>query len=80
MLLAAGGRWSFRGKDAGSVRIGVIRARLRTPPRGEQRGRAAQPVFRQALLSGPGRGSERETRGPYLTQPAACGPQPVAAH
>ena len=45
MLLVAGVRWSFRGKDAGSVRIGVIRARLRTPPRGEQRGPAASEYF-----------------------------------
>jgi hypothetical protein len=45
MLLVAGVRWSFRGKDAGSVRIGAIRARLRTPPRGEQRGPAASEYF-----------------------------------
>jgi hypothetical protein len=45
MLLVAGVRWSFRGKDAGSVRIDEIRARLRTPHRGEQRGPAAQPYF-----------------------------------
>ena len=48
--LVAGVRWSFRGKDAGSVRISAIRARLRTPPRGEQRGPAAQTVLRQTLL------------------------------
>jgi hypothetical protein len=45
MLLVAGVRWSFRGKDAGSVRIGVIRSRLRTRPRGEQRGLAASEYF-----------------------------------
>jgi hypothetical protein len=39
-----------RGKDAGSARISAIRARLRTPPRGEQRGPAVQTAFRQALL------------------------------
>ena len=50
MPLVAGVRWSFRGKDAGSARISSIRARLRTPPRGEQRGPAAQTAFRQALL------------------------------
>ena len=43
MALVAGVRWSFRGKDAGSVRTGSIRARLRTQHRGEQRGPAAQP-------------------------------------
>src|SRR5438034_552849 len=39
---AAGVRWSFRGKDAGSARIRPIRARLRTRHRGEQRAPAAQ--------------------------------------
>ena len=38
-LLVAGARWSFRGKDAGSVRIEEIRARLRT----QSSGRAARP-------------------------------------
>ena len=51
MPLVAGVRWSFRGKDAGSARIDEIRVRLRTRPRGEQRGPAAQTVFRQALLT-----------------------------
>jgi glyoxylase-like metal-dependent hydrolase (beta-lactamase superfamily II) len=32
--LVAGARWSFRGKDAGSVRTRKVRARLRTPHRG----------------------------------------------
>ena len=50
MLFAVGVRWSFRGKDAGSARIG-IRARLRTRPRGEQRGSTAQSAFRQGLLN-----------------------------
>ena len=50
MALAAGVRCSLPGKDAGSVRIDDIRARLRTPPGGEQRGPAAQPVFRRTLL------------------------------
>ena len=50
MSLVAGVRWSFRGKDAGSARSRRLRARLRTPPRGEQRGPAAQPSFRQTLL------------------------------
>ena len=48
--LVAGVRWSFRGKDAGSARISEIRARLRTRPRGEQRGPAALTVLRQTLL------------------------------
>src|SRR3989442_12767853 len=47
--LVAGVRWSFRGKDAGSARSRRLRVRLRTPPRGEQRGPAAQSVFRQVL-------------------------------
>ena len=38
MRFVAGVRWSFPGKDAGSVRVDEIRARLRTPPGGEQRG------------------------------------------
>ena len=49
MLLAGGVRWSFRGKDAGSVRIRRIRARLRTRPRGERRAPTAQASFRQTL-------------------------------
>src|SRR4029453_11795547 len=48
--LVAGARWSFRGKDAGSVRSRRLWARLRTQHRGEQRVPAAQSVFRQALL------------------------------
>ena len=47
--LAAGARWSFRGKDAGSARSRGLRARRRTPPRSEQRVPAAQPSFRQGL-------------------------------
>jgi len=35
---ALGVRWSFRGKDAGSVRTWKVRARLRTQHPGEQRG------------------------------------------
>jgi hypothetical protein len=50
IALVLGVRWSFRGKDAGSVRIQRIRARLRTPPWGEQGAPRAQPVFRQVLL------------------------------
>jgi hypothetical protein len=42
MPLVARVRCSFRGKDAGSVRSRRLRTRLRTPHRGEQRGRAAQ--------------------------------------
>src|SRR3954470_15940222 len=49
IALAVGARWSFRGEDAGSVRSRRLRARLRTPPRGEQRVPAAQPLFRQFL-------------------------------
>jgi hypothetical protein len=59
MALVLGVRWSFRGKDAGSVRIHWIRARLRTRPRGEQRAPRAQPVFRQALLDASGEGRNR---------------------
>src|SRR6266702_3660081 len=33
--LVVGVRWSFRGKDAGSVNSGKLLARLRAPPRGE---------------------------------------------
>src|SRR5438309_2340626 len=47
--LVVGVRWSVRGKDAGSVRSRRLRARLRTPPRGEQRGPATQTTFRQVL-------------------------------
>ncbi len=50
--LVVGVRCSFRGKDAGSVRSGALRARPRTPHRGEQRGPTAQTLFRQALLAG----------------------------
>jgi hypothetical protein len=50
IALVARVRCSSPGKDAGSVRIDEIRARLRTPPGGEQRGLAAQPVLRQTLL------------------------------
>jgi hypothetical protein len=39
MVLAVGVRWSFRGKDAGSVRSEELRARLRT----QSSGRAARP-------------------------------------
>jgi hypothetical protein len=39
-----------RGKDAGSVRILVIRARLRTPPRAVQRGPAAQRFIVKGAL------------------------------
>src|SRR5213592_3220108 len=49
--LVVGVRWSFRGKDAGSVNSRKLLARLRTPPRGVQRGPTAQTAFRQALLS-----------------------------
>jgi hypothetical protein len=54
MLLVAGVRCSFRGKDAGSVRSRRLRARPRTPHRGEQRGPAAQTIFRQTLQLGGG--------------------------
>jgi hypothetical protein len=50
MLLVAGVRWSFRGKDAGSPGSEQLPGRLRTPPRGEQRGPAAQLTLRQTLL------------------------------
>src|SRR5262249_38271801 len=50
-LLVAGGRWSGRGKGAGSGRPWNVRARPRTLPRCEQRAPAAQPVFRQVLLN-----------------------------
>jgi hypothetical protein len=50
MSLVVGVRCSFRGKDAGSADSGCDRCGLRTRPRGEQRGPAAQPIFRQTLL------------------------------
>jgi peptidyl-prolyl cis-trans isomerase B (cyclophilin B) len=50
MSLVVGVRCSFRSKDAGSVGSGALRARPRTPHRGEQRGPAAQTLFRHALL------------------------------
>ena len=50
MLLVAGVRWSFRGKDAGSVRSQWLRTRPRTQSRGEQCGPAAQTIFRRTLL------------------------------
>ena len=62
MPLVAGVRWSFRGKDAGSPRISSIRGRVRTPPRGDQRGPAAQTVFRQSLLGGQRRARRLGTR------------------
>src|SRR5262249_1766352 len=43
--LVAGACWSFRGKDAGSVRTWKVRARPRTQRRGVQRFPAAQRVF-----------------------------------
>ena len=49
-MLVAGVRWALRGKDAGSVRSGVLRARPRTPHRSAQRGPAAQSLFCQTLL------------------------------
>src|SRR5205814_2313381 len=52
-LLVAGVRWPFRGKDAGRPNSGLLLGRLRTPPRGGQRGPAAQTRFRRALLSSP---------------------------
>ena len=45
MPLVVGVRCSFRGKDAGSARSQRLRARLRTRPRGEQRGLTAQLRF-----------------------------------
>jgi hypothetical protein len=50
MLLVAGVRWSFRGKDAGSPGSEELPGRLRTRPRGEQRGPVAQSTLRQTLL------------------------------
>jgi biotin carboxylase len=51
MSLVVGVRWSFRGKDAGSAcQHRSRRLRLRTQPRGEQRGPTAQPSFRRTLL------------------------------
>jgi MFS family permease len=47
-------RWSFRGKDAGSVRSRRLRAQLRTQPRSEQCSLAKQPSSRRALVE-PGR-------------------------
>jgi hypothetical protein len=54
MGLVAGVRWVVRGKDAGSVRIRWIRARLRTPHRGAQRGPAAQRLFAKPSWRGGG--------------------------
>src|SRR5919197_5420581 len=48
--LVVGVRWPFRGKDAGSPNSGQLLGRLRTRPRGGQRGPTAQTRFRQALL------------------------------
>src|SRR2546430_4754666 len=48
--LVVGVRWSFRGKDAGSVNSRKLLARLRTQPRGEQRGPTAQTACCHALL------------------------------
>ena len=48
--LVVGVRWSFRNKDAGSVRSLTLRARPRTQSSGEQRAPAAQAVLRQTLL------------------------------
>jgi len=42
MTLVPGVRWSFRGKDAGSTQASAAWVRLRTPPRGEQRGPGTQ--------------------------------------
>jgi hypothetical protein len=50
MPLVAGVRCSFPGEDAGSAHIHRYGARLRTVPGGEQRGPAAQTVFRRTLL------------------------------
>src|SRR6266576_4293957 len=49
--LVVGVRWPFRGKDAGSPCSGQLQGRLRTRPRGGQRGPTAQTGFRQALLT-----------------------------
>ena len=59
IALVARVRCSFPGKDAGSARILVIRARLRTPHGGEQRGLAAQPLFRRTLQLGSGHAHDR---------------------
>jgi hypothetical protein len=45
MSLVPGVRWSFRGKDAGSAQASSAWARLRTLPRGEQRGPGTQLHF-----------------------------------
>src|SRR5918999_2865650 len=51
--LVAGVRWAARGKDAGSVRIEIKYGRNRGRRLAAiQRGPAAQPMFRQALLLG----------------------------
>ena len=52
-MLVAGMRWSFAGKDAESVNSRKLLARPRTQPAGVQRGPAAQPLFRQALMKRP---------------------------
>src|SRR6266568_8876254 len=50
--LVLGVRWSFRGKDAGSVNSRKLLARLRYQggAGGEQRGPTAQATFRQGLV------------------------------
>ena len=50
-MLVAGVRWSFAGKDAGSLNSKELLGRLRTPPAEEQHSPAAQPLFRQAPLA-----------------------------
>ena len=65
MALVAGVHWSFRGKDAGSSDSQALSVRLRTRPRGDQRGLAAQPMFRQALLA------------PYVTSSSSSSSAPA---
>src|SRR6185503_15125070 len=75
IALAAGARWSFRGKDAGSVRTWKVRARLRTPHRGERSVPAAQTVFRRALLTAAGGGAPLRRAAPVIAKRPGS-PQP----
>ena len=72
----AGVRWSFRGKDAGTVRSRRLRARPRTPHRGEQRGPATPPTFRRALLGGAWLTS---SRSPFAARRRSRSPRSAAS-
>src|SRR6266487_5059174 len=63
--LVVGVRWSFRGKDAGSVNSRRVLAGLRNEggAGGEQRGPTAQTTFRQAMLVPTPRRKTRRARG-----------------